>query len=675
MSGNPYEVPGSYVYGADFPDEVGWFGGDLYRSAKKAVKSVGKGISSVAKHIPGTSLITAPLNVVSDVAKGKNVVSSLRKRGGSVVSDVRSSLPIAASVVSFVPGVGTAIGAGLNATSALAQGKSIKDIGLAAVSGAVPGGALALQGANIAGDAIRGRNLIDSAKKRGLEYVKSSVPGGQLGQSTFSVAADVARGKNVAKSVGKEGLSVVRRQLPGGQLGQQAFDVAREAAQGKNVLKNVTGRALSAAEQYAPKTQLAQTAISAARDVAAGKNVVRSVAARGLEYAASNVPGGQLGQAAVGAARDAVAGKNVLQSVANRGLSAAKTAISAQVNPMNFSNAIRPNLGLPRGASPEFIGRIRSAVGMTRPVLRPLMVGKQAKAIMRPLSTGTRGWLVNALPKLRGEVAGLTETGTQWKVEAGDTGSKIAKALTGNANRWTELRAPNPKVMARGAEAVKKYGFPVYVGDIINLPSSWITVATTSRTSSVPVPVAAVAPAGDLAAQRQARTILVAWSRSDGANQAGVSDYGSATEIGASSWSARDTLAGSSFASWWTRNGGSPSVSSGDWSDALAKALSSWAERKASAVMQTAVAASSPVAPAVSLPVESPAPTTSLATLATNLAAVVPAVQTSVSTPAAVTTSAAPAAATSTEPANNSRTWAVASIIVSTIGGALIRAI
>lgn len=673
MAGNRYEAPGSYVYGEDFPDEVGWFGGDLYRSVKKVAKGAVKGLGSVVKHIPGTSLITAPLNVVSDVAKGKNVVSSLRKRGGSVVSDVRTSLPVAASVVSFVPGVGTAIGAGLNATSALAQGKSLKDIGLAAASGAVPGGALALQGVNIASDVVKGKNVLGVVKERGLAYVRQSVPGGQLGQSAFNVAVGVAHGKNVAKSVGNEGLRVVRRQLPGGQLGQQAFGVARETVQGKNVLKNVTGRALSAAEQYAPKTQIMQTAIFAARDVAQGKNVLRTVANRGLEYAASNVPGGYLGQAVVGAARDAAAGKNVLSSVANRGLSVAKTAISSQVNPMNFSNAIRPNLGLPRGASPEFIGRVRSAVGVTRPALRPLMVGKAAKAVMRPLGANTRSWLVNALPKLRGEVAGLTETGTQWKVEAGDTGSKIAKALTGNANRWTELRAPNPKVMARGAEAVKKYGFPIYVGDIINLPSSWITVATTSKTSSVPV--AAVAPAGDLAAQRQARTILVAWSRSDGANQAGVSDYGSATEIGASSWSARDTLAGSSFASWWTRNGGSPSVSSGDWSDALAKALSSWAERKASAVMQTAVAASSPVAPAVSLPVESPAPTTSLATLATNLAAGVPAVQNSVSTPAAVTTSAAPAAATSTEPANNSRTWAVASIIVSTIGGALIRAI
>jgi hypothetical protein len=109
-------------------------------------------------------------------------------------------------------------------------------------------------------------------------------------------------------------------------------------------------------------------------------------------------------------------------------------------------------------------------------------------------------------------------------------------------------------------------------------------------------------PAGDIAAQGQARTILTAWGKTDGKSESGVPDYGSQSEIAATSWSARDVLQGTSFANWWRRQGKTPDVGDGQWSDALATALNRWAEQKANQVTNTALAAGGIVIPPVAAP-------------------------------------------------------------------------
>lgn len=481
--------------------EVGWFGSKLVKKigkvAKGAVKIVGK--------VPGISAITAPVRLVGDIAKGRNVVRSIGRAGSSVVADARKSLPMAASVVSFVPGVGTAVGAGLNAASALSQGKSLAQIGQAAAIGAIPGGAIA--------------------------------------QSALRAGYSVARGGNVLKSVAREGVSYARSQIPGGELAQRAFNVAE--------------------------------------NVARGGNVAKSVAREGVSYATKSI-GNQL----------------PIPSI-------------SKVAPMLLR---RPSYGLVPSISPENIGRARSAVGLTRPNMRPNVLAKARAAAFRPVSQNARAALLRAVPHMRGETAGLSASGAQWIIESGDTGSKIALKLTGNANRWVELRSLNPKVMSRPAADVKKYGFPVRINDVINLPASWIQVTAQTPAQSAPAQPAAAVPApvsmpgGNLAAQSQARVVLAAWGRSDGASEAMVRDYGSASELGATSWTARDLLQANSFANWWRRNGGPPAVSDGGWSDELAQALNNWAEAKARQVANSALSAGGVVIPTLPTIVSTPAP-------------------------------------------------------------------
>jgi len=65
-------------------------------------------------------------------------------------------------------------------------------------------------------------------------------------------------------------------------------------------------------------------------------------------------------------------------------------------------------------------------------------------------------------------------------VKSGDTGSSIAKAFTGNANRWPELVTVNPSTKDA------KWGFKAYPGQRINLPASW--------PSGIPVPLPSPTP-------------------------------------------------------------------------------------------------------------------------------------------------------------------------------------
>jgi hypothetical protein len=536
--------------------ETGWFG-------SKLVKKVAKGVTSVAKvatKIPGVSLMTAPARLAVDVARGKNVVASVKKQAGNIVADTRASLPIAAGVVSFVPGVGTGIATGLSAASAISQGKSLRGIAEEAALGAVPGG--------------------------------------QLARAALRAGIGVARGQNVLRTVGNEGIAYARQNLPGGEIAQRGLNVAL--------------------------------------NVAKGGNVAKSVAREGISYARANVPLPSLPA-------------NV-QSVVS--------AVTSNVPkvPMNLT---RPNFGLPASVSPENVARIRQvSVGLRRPNYRGNIAPTvQRSASFRPLSMATRSWLVKGLPHMRGEVSGLSETGAQWIVESGDTGSKIALKLTGNANRWTELRAINPKIMGRGAAAVAKYGFPVYVNDKVNLPASWIKpVAQTAAQSAPATPTPAapppvVMPAGDLAAQGQARTILTAWGKTDGKTEAGVPDYGSQSELLSSSWTARDVLQGNSFANWWRRFGGPPAVDDGNWSESLSVALNRWAEGKAATVTNSAIAAGGFVLP----PVLGPAPAAAQQTMPTPVGAALPTPSISLPSPWA-TTPSAPAATVPSLPSGSTPT-------------------
>lgn len=486
---------------------------------------------------------------------------------------------------------------------------------------------------------VRQRNAAEVGwfGSRALKAIKKGVSGaakavGGVAKSAVSIAAtpvrigsDIAHGRNVVRSIGRQttrAFNETKSLLPAaanivafvpgaGTVVSSGISAASALAQGKNIKSVLTDAALGAV----PGGQLARTAMSAGTDIARGKNVFRTLASHGGNYAGSQIGGGQIVQSAIRAGSGIAQGQNVVRAIGSQALAVAAPRVSSVVqqttqevnNPMfRVIQNVRPNFGAPPSMSPENIARTRRLVTDNRPTFAVRApIGNVRKASFRPLSVAARTIAQRMVPAMRREVSGLSEAGTQWIVESGDTASKIALKLTGNANRWVELRAVNPTIMGRSPDLIKKYGFPIYVGDKVNLPASWIKVSPTTPAQTAPAqpsatkPPAVEIPAGDLAAQAQARVILAGWGKSDGSSvPLIVGDYGSASELGATSWSARDRIQAAAFAAWWKQQNGVPAVDvTGDWSDALAKALNVWMERKAHQITNSAAAAGGYVIP------------------------------------------------------------------------------
>jgi len=203
----------------------------------KAIAHAATSVAKVVTKVPGISHMVAAPRAALSIARGENVLKTLKREGVGMVADVRRSLPLAAGVVSYVPGVGTGVASGLSAVSAASQGKSLRGIAEEAAIGAVPGGQLYKAAIQASVDVARGKNVLKSVTSRGLELARSQIPGGELGQRAFNVGLNVAKGGNVARSVASEGISYARSQLP--DVAQRALSAGINVAQGGNVMRQV----------------------------------------------------------------------------------------------------------------------------------------------------------------------------------------------------------------------------------------------------------------------------------------------------------------------------------------------------------------------------------------------------------------------------------------------------
>lgn len=94
--------------------------------------------------------------------------------------------------------------------------------------------------------------------------------------------------------------------------------------------------------------------------------------------------------------------------------------------------------------------------------------------------------------------------GATYTVKSGDNPSKIAQALTGNANRWTELVAANVPPKKRAANGNFATLNP---GEVLKLPASWSASTSPQSSASSPLPVSPSAPVAP--AQKNGRTYTV----------------------------------------------------------------------------------------------------------------------------------------------------------------------
>jgi len=167
------------------------------------------------------------VDTATATARGENIFKAIKAAGGAAVQDVRESLRFAAMVAPFVPGIGTGVGAALGAANALASGEPITDALIAAAKNAIPGGAIAQAGFEMAVNVAKGKSLKDAA----LDSLRSQLPGGPAAQAAFDAGLALAKGQNIQNSI----IAAGGRLLPKSPYTADALAFAKKVANGDNI--------------------------------------------------------------------------------------------------------------------------------------------------------------------------------------------------------------------------------------------------------------------------------------------------------------------------------------------------------------------------------------------------------------------------------------------------------
>lgn len=450
--------------------DAGWFGESIW----SGVKDVVGGAFGMFK-----GLINAPLEMIKKipvVGKAVEKTEQLAQQGIKAVTN-NPLWDVARTGVSFIPGVGTAVSAGMAGAAAIGRGESAQNIALAAAKGAIPGGPIV--------------------------------------QAAFDVGIGLANGKRVDDVI----LAGVRSQVPGGALGAAAFDTAI-------ALKN--GAALDNAA-------LAAVAL-AAGDVAA-QALVRGAVGAALKTGALAAPAmpvaGAFGTAMramrAGAPPQAVAALSRISSGA-KATNAIVRAAQQYSQAAKYAPAWLRQVAVPPRSTVKFPGlsgsasRIASAL-QSQAALRAMPARTVSRALGAPtadvkqaisawtnrrLGAPFTKWLsvgdldsLDTFAEMQGlgafddDASELDGTGG-WIIEKGQTAYAISKQLTGDGNRWREILKANPKLTTKGTGTSVRI-VPWNPGQRITIPVGWISapsvVPAVAPLPAGPAPTAPAAPA------------------------------------------------------------------------------------------------------------------------------------------------------------------------------------
>lgn len=226
------------------------------------------------------------------VLRGENLAQAVKKAANVGISEAREQLRFVQMVAPFIPGVGSGVAAALGAANALSEGKPITEALVAAARGALPGGAIAQTGFDVAINLARGKNLTAAA----LTAARNAHPGGPLARAAFDTAVALGEGKRLQDAA----ISAASGDLPGGPAARLGFDVAVGLARGEKP----TEAMLSAARARLPGPA-ARAAFDATVAVANGKPVLQaaqSAASRALTGGAAKAGLDRIQAAAASAA-------------------------------------------------------------------------------------------------------------------------------------------------------------------------------------------------------------------------------------------------------------------------------------------------------------------------------------------------------------------------------------
>jgi hypothetical protein len=447
--------------------------------------------------------------------KAASVFSDIAHAVGSVA---KVALPIAATVASVVPGVGTAVSFGLNAANQLAQGKSLSEAALAAAKSSLPGGPLAAAAFDAAVNIAKGGNV--GAAAMGAARAAAVAQGGPLAAQAFDAGVKIAQGGNVIDATKDAAFQAAVSQIPGGAASLAGQDFARRVLHGESIssaalavggqaAKNAAEGALSpmriAVRQYVPGSmqgamdKATQDTIAA---TAAGKSLMSGQGKMIAQALLQNphlqqLPASKVAEnmgvplnavrAAMGAivssaqkastglapspaaAEQITAGTSITQALAAPGNSQVAPAASSPA-----PGAPNPYIATQQAMQAQQLASKGGGVAVPPKKMLASIFRHLPRAHRVPLFRlwkQKHGMPQNAgrLPTA-GEQSVRPTTTVYWKVAAGEFPIKIATAVTGNGARYKELYASNP---TKKLNADKSNFASFIAGEQILLPSSW----------------------------------------------------------------------------------------------------------------------------------------------------------------------------------------------------------
>lgn len=207
------------------------------RAASTALALPGvKQVASVYK--AGFNLVTLPQQAALQLLQGKRIDTVVVNQLKTAVKSAKTVAPYVQTVMSFVPGVGTGISAGLGGALALAEGQPISEAFIAAAKSAVPGGPIAQAAFSVATGAIQGKSIDTIAL--------GALPIGPAEKAALLRGLDAAKRLAAGQRVDQVLIDQALRSLP--PAAQKAVQAGVAIAQAKNIqqgLKSAAGSALA----------------------------------------------------------------------------------------------------------------------------------------------------------------------------------------------------------------------------------------------------------------------------------------------------------------------------------------------------------------------------------------------------------------------------------------------
>ena len=393
---------------------------------------------------------------------------------------------IAQTGMSFIPGIGTAVSAGMASAAAIGRGESLKDIGLAAARGALP--APAQVAMDVAIGALKHQNLGAMA----LREVRSQLPGGDIAKGAFDAAIAIAHGHP------PDVVNALRSQLGG--AAKDAFDLAIHASKNPTVPTPVA--AASALSPLTGGTSHKLAAVRHALPQPGRRTSVRPVPVK-RKVPSPQRPFPHLPQGANKAAAMLIANPSLRASTPRT------IGNLAQVDTRDVQSAIASFLqrfGASRELDYRDVGEFETidqaaqrhgvccenlgewpsdtaAVHVMQMPPVPLSRAHLHAIYQRGDGTIKRALLAHELLAHVARNTGELD-GTVWVVQAnGDWPYNVAQKVVGDGNRWKEILPLNPQLKLQSNGNIPQW----VKGARIQLPPSWIP-------SAVPVPSATPTP-------------------------------------------------------------------------------------------------------------------------------------------------------------------------------------